>query len=247
MSNPRIVVLFTDFGVMGPYVGQMKAAMLVAAPDILMIDLFADAPRFSPVAAGHLLAPYVIDFPAGTVFLCVVDPGVGTALRRPVVATVDDRYFVGPDNGLFDVVASRALVAKKCEILWRPSRLSASFHGRDLFAPVAAKIAANTLPQAWLGEAEPFPPKNAADQLSQVIYIDGYGNAMTGLLAVKVGLGRRLKVKGHEIVWARTFGDVPQGTPFWYENGNGLAELAVNCGNAAEQLSIGLGDKITIV
>ena len=169
MFKERMIVLFTDFGATGPYVGQMKAAMNPMAPLSPLIDLFADAPSFAPIAAGYLLAAYTGEFAAGTVFLCVVDPGVGSASRRPVVAEVDGCYFVGPDNGLFDVVAKRACFASKREILWQSPRLSATFHGRDLFAPVAARIASNTLPKEWLGDAEPFNLIDVADELARLI------------------------------------------------------------------------------
>lgn len=247
MFQTRMVVLFTDFGVTGPYVGQMKAAIWGLAPAVPVIDLFSDAPRYDPVAAAHLLAAYAGDFPAGTVFVGVVDPGVGTALRRPIVADIDGSYFVGPDNGLFDVVARRACIASKREIRWQPQRLSASFHGRDLFAPVAAKLASNTLYPEWLGEAEPFAIADEADELAKVIYIDGFGNVMTGLRAYGIAIDRKIEAGGQQIGWARTFAEAGEGELFWYENANGLLELAVNRGNAAERLALSLGDEISIV
>ena len=94
-----MIVLFTDFGVGGPYTGQVKAVLRLAAPDTDIIDLFADAPAHDPKAAAYLLAAYVEEFPRGTVFLCVVDPGVGGA-RTPGVFNVDGRWYVGPENGL---------------------------------------------------------------------------------------------------------------------------------------------------
>lgn len=249
MFNVRMVVLFSDFGVVGPYVGQMKAAIWTVAPAVPVVDLFADAPRFDPVAAGYLLAAYAGEFPAGTVFLGVIDPGVGTTLRRPVVAEIDGCYFVGPDNGLFDVVAQRACIASKHEIVWQPQRLSASFHGRDLFAPVAARIASDSLPQGWLSAPEPFDLSGVAEELAQVIYIDGFGNVMTGLRAANIRCDQKIEAGtgNRQIPWARTFAEVDQGEPFWYENANGLVELAVNCGSAALQLSLALGDKIRVV
>jgi S-adenosyl-L-methionine hydrolase (adenosine-forming) len=242
-----MIVLFTDFGVTGPYVGQMKAAINPIAPLAPIIDLFANAPSFSPVAAGYLLAAYTGEFSAGTVFLCVVDPGVGSSSRRPVVAEIDGCYFVGPDNGLLDVVAKRACFASKREILWQPPRLSATFHGRDLFALVAARVATNTLPKEWLADAEPFDLTDVADELAQLIYIDGYGNAMTGIRAAVLDNKQQIEIDGRQIGWARTFADVERGTPFWYENANGLVEIAVNCGSAAAQLSLSLGDEVKIV
>ncbi|MGO8915196.1 MAG: S-adenosyl-l-methionine hydroxide adenosyltransferase family protein [Stellaceae bacterium] len=135
-----MIVLFTDFGAGGPYLGQVKAVLYGAAPTIPVIDLMADAPAHDPMSAAYLLAAYVSEFPHGTVFLAVVDPGVGSG-RRAVAAEIDGRWYVAPDNGLLEPLLRRAKVARAWEIAWRPERLSASFHGRDLFAPIAARLA----------------------------------------------------------------------------------------------------------
>src|SRR5215471_11036911 len=126
-----MIVLFTDFGLHGPYTGQMKAVLHQMAAGIPAVDLFADAPAGNPKASAYLLAAYAAWFPAGTVFLCVVDPGVGGA-RRGLIVEADERRYVGPDNGLFELVLRRAAQPQCWEITWRPAALSASFHGRDL-------------------------------------------------------------------------------------------------------------------
>ena len=136
-----MLVLVTDFGVAGPYLGQMKAVLYRDAPGVPVVDLFSDAPTCNPRATAYLLSAYAMEFPAGSVFLGVVDPGVGTEARRPVAVEADGRWFVGPDNGLFSLVARHAHTAHWWEITWRPQHLSMSFHGRDLFAPVAAMLA----------------------------------------------------------------------------------------------------------
>ena len=135
-----MIVLFTDFGLTGPYTGQMKAVLARNAPAVPVIDLFADAPAFQPYLSAYLLGAYCGAVPQGGVLLGVVDPGVGTD-RLPLVVRADGRWYVGPDNGLFELVMRRAAVVEAWTIDWRPDRLSASFHGRDLFAPVAAKLA----------------------------------------------------------------------------------------------------------
>src|SRR5581483_5751303 len=129
-----MIVLFSDFGLSGPYIGQVKAVFAEIVPTVPVIDLFADAPAGDPRAGAYLLAAYDDVFPAGTIFFAVVDPGVGTA-RLPVIVLADGRWYVGPDNGLMALVARRAAPATVWEITWRPPHLSASFHGRDLFAP----------------------------------------------------------------------------------------------------------------
>ena len=118
-------MLFTDFGLQGPYAGQMKAVLAQMAPDVAVIDLFADAPVGNPKASAYLLAAYAAWFPAGTVFLCVVDPGVG-GMRPAIIVEADDRWYVGPGNGLFELVQRRAEKAQRFDIEWKPERLSST-------------------------------------------------------------------------------------------------------------------------
>ena len=238
-----MIVLFTDFGLTGPYTGQMKAVLHREAQGVPVVDLFADAPAFRPRAAAYLLAAYVGEFPPGTVFLCVVDPGVGTDQRQPVTVAADGRWFVGPDNGLFNVIVKRAGSARRWPITWRPERLSQTFHGRDLFAPVAACLARGELPE---GDSEPFPLPAWPDDLAEIIYTDHYGNAMTGLRASGLARQTRLEIEGHVFSWAPTFGAVAAGDGFWYENSSGLAEIAVSGGSAVEAYGLRIGDSVTI-
>ena len=115
-----MIVLFTDFGLEGPYVGQIKAVLHREAPGAPVIDLFHDAPAHEPELAAYLLAAYVGEFPEGAVFLCVVDPGVGSEERRPAVVRAEGRWYVGPDNGLFAIVARRARAPSWWDITARP-------------------------------------------------------------------------------------------------------------------------------
>jgi len=240
-----MIALFTDFGLAGPYTGQMLAVLHQTAPEATTISLFADAPPGQPKPAAYLLAAYAAWFPTGTVFLCVVDPGVGGA-RRAVVASADDRLYVGPDNGLFDLVLRRAADARLWEITWRPPSLSASFHGRDLFAPVAARLAkGETLSALARPDAEHFE-RGWPDDLAEIVYIDHYGNALTGLRGSQVPTPARLVAGGRSIAPAATFSAVPPGTAFWYVNANGLLEIAVNRGRANEVLGLAVGSPITI-
>ena len=242
-----MLVLFTDFGLTGPYTGQMKAVLYREAPGVPVVDLFADAPSFRPRAAAYLLAAYVTEFPEGTVFLCVVDPGVGTQQRYPVIVQADGRWFVGPNNGLFHAIARRARERQRWKISWRPARLSASFHGRDLFAPVAARLARGDSPGEEDCPWQPEELKDWPDDLYEVVYIDSFGNAMTGIRAESLNSDARLRVGEHTLTRARTFGEVKMGNSFWYENSNGLAEVAVNRGSAAERLGLQVGMPIEVL
>ena len=142
-----MIALFTDFGLDGPYTGQVKAVLADMAPGIPVVDLFADAPAGDPKASAYLLATYAAWFPKRTIFLSVVDPGVGGP-RPALFLEADGRWYVGPGNGLFELVQRRARETRCFEIDWRPERLSASFHGRDLFAPFAAMLARGETPPA---------------------------------------------------------------------------------------------------
>lgn len=240
-----MIVLFTDFGLAGPYSGQVKAVLHRLAPAVPVIDLFADAPMGNPQASAYLLAAYGAWFPAGTVLLCVVDPGVGSE-RAALAVEADGRFYVGPDNGLLEIVRRRAGRVRVAEIVWRPEQLSASFHGRDLFAPVAAAIARGEKPQQ-----EERPPEfgrrlDWPDDLAEIVYVDHYGNAMTGMRAARFSADAKLHVGGARIAHARTFSDVPAGSALWYENSNGLAEIAVNRGRADATLGLTIGSKVVV-
>ncbi|MHB8346587.1 MAG: SAM hydrolase/SAM-dependent halogenase family protein [Acidiferrobacterales bacterium] len=240
-----MIALFTDFGLNGPYVGQMHAVLAQAAPSQVVVDLLHDVPRCNVRAGAYLLPGLVAPFPDSSVFLCIVDPGVGGA-RRAVAVRADGRWFVGPDNGLFHVLAKRALRLDSYEILWRPARLSSTFHGRDLFAPVAASLARGILPESR--QAILTAPDGGVwpDDLPEVIYIDGFGNAFTGLQAGRVDAGQVLQVRGRMLRYADTFSTVARGEAFWYRNSGDLVAIAVNEGSAAEVLGLRLGDPIGI-
>lgn len=240
-----MIVMFTDFGASGPYLGQMEMAIRGIAPTIPVIDLLSDAPCFDPRASAYLLAALVENCPKQAVILAVVDPGVGGD-RRPLAVRVDGRWLVGPDNGLFELLIRRGTEVEAWEIVWRPERLSASFHGRDLFAPIAARLSLGQEPEeVGLRRIEPTRHCDWPDDLSSIIYTDCYGNAWTGLRVSHLS-GARLMVAGQVLTRAETFSDVPAGAIFWYENSSGLVEIAVNRGRADRIPGIGLGSFITI-
>ena len=241
-----MIVLFTDFGLAGPYTGQVKAVLVQRAPGVPFVDLFADLPPGQPKPAAYLLARYGMWFPPGTVVLAVVDPGVGSA-RRAVVIEADGRFFVGPDNGLFEILRRRANRAREWEIVWRPQSLSASFHGRDLFAPVAAEIAQRGPGSGMLRDAEIGRYSDWPDDLPEIVYVDHFGNAMTGLRAALLLAAARLAAGGRIVARARTFSDAAPGEAFWYENSNGLAEIAVNGGRADSVLGLAVGMPVSVV
>jgi S-adenosylmethionine hydrolase len=244
-DEAAVVVLFTDFGWQGPYVGLLKLALRRYQSSIPIVDLWHDVPAFNARGAAYLLAAYAHEFPPGAVFVGVVDPGVGGA-RPGVILRADGRLFVGPDNGLFDRVAVHARDREFWQITWRPERLSASFHGRDLFAPVAAMLALGMATPEQLGGVVPFLPRDWPDDLARIVYLDRYGNAMTGIRSISLGSEALILIKGHTLRRARTFSDVLEGQCFWYENSSGLVELACNQDSLAAKLSLSPDDTLEI-
>ena len=235
-----MIAIFTDFGVQGPYLGQMRSVLLAQAPAVPVVELFPDLPPFDVQAAAYLLPAYSQYLPDNSVCVGVVDPGVGTK-RRALVVRADSRWYVGPDNGLFSVLIRRAVAVQVFEITWRPEQLSNSFHGRDLFAPVAAAIARGEQLPAEEIEATRLLMPAWPEDLMQVVYIDSYGNAITGLRSCSVSQDVVLDVEARSLECRRTFAEADVGMPFWYENSNGLVEIALSNGRAAEALGLRVG------
>jgi S-adenosylmethionine hydrolase len=244
-NSPRFIAFFTDFGKSGPYLGQMRAVLAAAGVTLPIIDLFSDVPAHNSQAAAYLLAALGESMPEGGLFVAVVDPGVGGE-RRPLLVQGPNHWYVGPDNGLFSQVLRRQPDSEIKTIDWRPDNLSASFHGRDLFTPVAAMVC-NGEPVCGeiLGPGEMIGA-DWPDHLAQVIYIDHFGNAFTGIRASTVDKKQLLHLNGYAVQWARTFCEVPVSTPFWYENSNGLVEIAVNQGRADRDLGLQIGTPISL-
>ncbi len=242
-----MIVTYTDFGVEGPYLGQMRAAVHTVWPAATVVDLMSDVPAFDIKAASFLLPAVMESIAPPCVCVGVVDPGVG-GHRRPVALLADDKWYVGPDNGLFSVVAARAERVQWYEITWRPSRLSSSFHGRDLFAPVAARIGMGADPKTWGAEIADNQGVvfDTSAELAEVIYIDGYGNCMTGIRAETLSDEDVLSVAGQSLTRARTFSDVSPGCCFCYENALGLMEIASNMDNVAVSLGLCVGSQVSV-
>ncbi len=249
-----MIALFTDFGLEGPYLGQVRMVLQREAPGVPVIDLFADLPAFDAASAAYLLPAYSgLPMPEGAVVLAVVDPGVGTA-RAPLVVYAGGRWFVGPDNGLLSrVLAADPVGGRAWRILWRPPHLSASFHGRDLFAPVAAALALGGRPEAsGILSCKAVDPQGlvGADwpqDRCAVVYIDRYGNAMTGLRAGAVRADAVLRLGDRSLRRAETFGAVAAGEAFWYGNSNGLVEIACNGARADRSLGLRIGTQFSLL
>ncbi len=261
-----IVALLTDFGTQDIYVGVMKGVIWSICPEAQIVDLTHEiAPQ--DITSGALsLWGASRYFPQGTIFCAVVDPGVGTE-RRAIGVRTHDYFFVGPDNGLLWWAIEENGIEQAVELRNRAYFLpviSRTFHGRDIFAPVAAHLA-NGVPLTEFGPEleqetlQKLPPLRAqvGDQfiLAQVIHIDRFGNAITNLreedfAAWVENLGWRnwrAAIRGtvFETI-CNSYGEAPVSAPLLLFNSYGLLEIAVNQGNAARQLGLRKGDLLEI-
>ncbi|MCP3871102.1 MAG: SAM-dependent chlorinase/fluorinase [Gammaproteobacteria bacterium] len=238
-----MIALFTDFGSSGIYTGQMEAVLSTVRPGVPVVDLCNDAPVFKPRAAGSLLSALALRMPRDTIFVCVVDPGVG-GNRRALTVRTGRYWFVGPDNGLLALVARMSGRCSVRTIDWSPDVLSDTFHGRDLFAPVAASIARGEVVPGTPVERESMAGFDWPLDHYEIIYIDHYGNLFTGIRASSIGRDEWLTLNGNSYKYQRTFSHADPAQPFWYVNSIGLVEIAVNSGHAGDLLGVRVGDAV---
>jgi len=237
-----MILLFSDYGQEGPYLGQVESVLSKLAPDSHVINLLADCPRQDPRSGSYLLRALSIHMPEEAIVFAVVDPGVGNFNDQPIVLRLAERWYVGPDNGLFDMLCREAATIDCWKIHWRPERLSNTFHGRDLYAPVAAMLANGMdIP----GERIEWQDKHGwPDELAEIIYIDHFGNCMSGLRGDSISNEETLIINDKMIPHAKTFSDVRRGEIFWYQNSLGLLEISVNQGSASAVLKLSVGSRL---
>ncbi|MBU1249311.1 MAG: SAM-dependent chlorinase/fluorinase [Proteobacteria bacterium] len=252
----RPIALLTDFGLSDPYVGQMKGVLTIKAPGAPLIDLTHEVEPFQVGQASFFLAASVAHFPADTIFVAVVDPGVGTQ-RRIVLVQCNDNYFLAPDNGLLGFVM-HGTTAFAWDVSTHARGASSTFHGRDVFAPLAAKLATGESPST-LGEPinptdllhveASTPTELSEDQAgcmvqAHVLHIDRFGNVVLSLLPGE--LFERIAPAEAAFQGAprmvRAYGDLEHGELGLLSGSQGFMELAVNQGSAAEMLELSLGD-----
>lgn len=253
-----IITLTTDFGTTDGYVGAMKGVILGLAPNATLVDISHDVPPQDVRHGARILATAAPFFPPGVIHVAVVDPGVGSA-RRGIALRTADATFVGPDNGLFTPFLPERLA---CVVLTNPVThrrpISATFHGRDIFAPVAAHLAQG-LPLTELGPVvddpvswpDPRPRRLPDGRLrAEVVYVDRFGNLVTnvGLAEWKSADLRdlRIVVGGVSVTVCRTYADVEKGTLLALVGSDGYLEIAVREGSAAERLGLDVGATLAV-
>jgi S-adenosylmethionine hydrolase len=252
-----VVTLLTDFGLRDGYVGAMKGTLLSRCPGVQLIDLSHEIPPGGIDAGAYVLRQAAPWFPNGTVHVAVVDPGVGSS-RRAVLVQTERHCFVAPDNGLLTLALADAPPLRVHVVenpgLWL-SEISPVFHGRDVFAPLAAHVASGGDLDA-VGPAAsvdslvcrpwPEPGRGGDSRKGAVVYVDRFGNVVTNLPVqeTEVGIGT-VDVAWQRVSMAQTYSDVGPGEFVAVRGSTGLLEVACRDGNAAERLGAEIGSVVT--
>ena len=260
-----IITLTTDFGTADHYVASIRGAILSVSTQVQIVDISHEVPAHDVTYAAHLVRDAAAAFPLRTVHLVVVDPGVGTA-RRPIIAAANNQFFVGPDNGVFSLIYESEDFTGAVHITathYMGPDPSPTFHGRDIFAPVAAQLARG-LGMENFGDPiedavriETLKPRVTAEGLvkAAVLHIDRFGNVITNLSRVSLDalmqkFGRsqlRGGVGAAAITEMRTtYGEGPAGAPFFLFNSTGQLEIASHETRACDILGLKAGDSVDI-
>jgi hypothetical protein len=253
------ITLLTDFGTRDPFVGAMKGRILEACPRARVVDLTHEVAAYRPAEAGFWLERLRGDFAAGTVHLAIVDPGVGTA-RRFLAVLLDGQVLLAPDNGLLGNLASlpgaevRAVSAGVFSAIHREP--SSTFHGRDLFAPLAAGLAAGAISFEQIGSlvvdpvpsAIPWPQRTSSGWAGEVLLVDRFGNLFSN---IEISPARLLEAKsvrfgGYALPAVRTYGEAQRGCCVALVNAFGVLEAACVEGSAAESLGLAPGAPVEL-
>lgn len=261
MRPSAIITLLTDFGTADPYVGIMKGIVLGICPAARLVDLTHDVPPQAVRLGALLLRSAVEYFAPGTVHVAVVDPGVGTT-RTPVLVVTERAFFVGPDNGLL-APAAAALGVRTVHRLERDTYfrrpVSDTFHGRDIFAPVAAHLVAGTAPDAFGPAIAALQPLDLAEARvepgavhGEVVHVDRFGNLITNIAAAALASfhphGLSVRIAGMTLSpLAPTYAAVAPGAPVALIGSWRTLEVAVRDGNAAQQLRVGLATPVSVI
>jgi len=251
MGGPKIVTMTSDFGTRDHYVGAMKGVILGIAPTASIVDISHEIPAFNIAEGAFTIAQTYADFPSGSIHLVVVDPGVGSS-RRAIVAASAGHLFVAPDNGVLSQVFERVDTwnVREIDSQLGLDQISTTFHGRDLFAPVAARLASG-LEFDQIGPPIDDPvrlaPTIPSGGVGRVLHIDRFGNIVTSFVREDVGDSAGLRV-GNLIArnWAKPYADAPGAGAFLIVGSSGYVEVSINCGSAAEAAGIAAGTKVRV-
>ena len=248
---PNVLTLTTDFGCRDHYVGAMKGVVASLAPGVQVFDITHDVPSFDIAEGAFAIAQAWRFYPEGTVHLVVVDPGVGS-LRAPIAAEAGGHLFVAPDNGVLSHVLDSvgAFSIRRVAIRHGLEAISRTFHGRDLFAPVAARLAAGMpFEDVGAGVAEPvrLPSAGVAHGNGIVLHVDRFGNIVTSFRPDDLVGSTGLAVGGAVVsMRADSYADAPQGELFLILGSSGYVEISLNQGSAASCLRVRAGERVAV-
>lgn len=259
-----VIALPTDLGAKDYFVGAMKGTIFSVNPDAKIVDITHEVPKYDVREAALILAQAAKAFPVGTIFVTVVDPGVGTERKCVLLKTKNGLFFIAPDNGVLTLVAEQLGIAELYGITNRElmmSEVSPTFHGRDIMAPIAAHLSLGIKPSEVGPELKeikllklPRPTATETKLRGHIISVDDFGNLATNIDALTISkfvkLGEALVVavagKVLTVKFARTFGEVELGGYLCYVGSSGMLGLAKNMGNLANELKVKIGSELTI-
>jgi S-adenosylmethionine hydrolase len=253
-----LVTLLTDFGLSDTYVGQVKGAVLTVCPEARLVDLTHAVPAQDVRTGAFHLWSAVRAFPAGTIHLAIVDPGVGSARRAVAVRCARGDFFVGPDNGLLGPAIERLGGVAVAVVLDRPSfwraDASSTFHGRDIFGPIAGHLGRGTglkpLGSALRRLERPFAfpePQRAGTSLrGEVLYVDSYGNLVTNITGSGLPARFQVEIRGQSVAHRAFYGAAQPGELLALVGSTGLLEISARDDSAARTLGARVGDPLTV-
>lgn len=259
MKYPGLIALLTDFGVASPYTASMKGQILSINPDANIVDISHTVTPFDVNEAAYILWSVHNSFPKGTIFVTVVDPGVGTK-RKILLAESSNYLFLAPDNGILRFVLDSLHIKKVREVTNESlfsKTVSPTFHGRDIFAPVAAHLTLGVStskvgPLIQIRHEKKSSiitlKKNPGVYYGEVIFIDSFGNIITNVLLKKLFPKITVKI-GDKIIKSHyeTYAFAPEGIPFFLIGSSQLLEISIKNTNAARELNAKVGQKVKII
>ena len=265
VNNRPIITLLSDFGLRDPYVAEMKAVIISICQKARIIDISHEIEKFNVRMGAFILAQAAPHFPKGTIHVAVVDPGVGTA-RKPIIVETERAFYVGPDNGLLMLAARNDGIKCVYEIAnpkYMLRRVSRTFHGRDIFSPVAAHLANGVDPSEFGPTVEnPVMPSFLSPKImgnevvGEILYIDRFGNLITNIpesmlkaLGISEGMNLQFKLGDREVrlKLCSSYDDVQKGSLLSIVGGTGFLEISINQGNASCLLNMKIGDRVILI
>jgi len=263
-ATTPIITLLSDFGLRDAYVAEMKAVILSINPDARIVDISHEVEKFDIRMGAFVLASAAPYFPEKTVHVAVVDPGVGTK-RRSIIIQTKRSVYVGPDNGLLVLAARREEVSHVYHIKnpeYMRQKVSTTFHGRDIFAPVAAYLSTGCSPSQFGPEIKDYtvpefakPHRKKDELIGEVIYVDDFGNVVTNISSkdleeLEISVGDLLHVregrKTFDVRFCSAYGEAPAETPLVVVGSHDFLEISINQGSVSKTLNLKVGNSVSI-